>query len=51
MLRLITKNLKKSKNKKKLKVSGTAEIVEREGGYGPGLYIEITPRKKIKLWY
>lgn len=39
--------LSSSKPEKKLKFSGTAELVEREGGFGPGLYIEITPRKKF----
>lgn len=28
-----------------IKVYGTAEIVERKGRFGKGLYIEITPRK------
>ena len=39
--------LSSTKPEKKLKVSGTAKLVEREGGFGPGLYIEITPRKKF----
>jgi pyridoxamine 5'-phosphate oxidase family protein len=28
-----------------IKVHGTAEVVEREGRFGKGLYIEITPQK------
>lgn len=32
--------------KRGIKVDGTAKIVEREGEFGPGLYIEITPKKR-----